>query len=130
MEIWIRVVLAANKVSKNDLQFGLFRWKEAREENQRGFTERWGFCFEIIFGLVSGQIQFQQILVMLDRLHSNKKDSDLLEIKLAGFVQMTLEVSTGDGKMEICPNFSNPRGTPETQKIKKQSCSKKQVIFA
>lgn len=32
---------------------------------------------------------------------------------------MTLELSTGDRKMEICPNFSNPRGTPETWKIKK-----------
>lgn len=85
-EMWITVVLAARELSKNDLQFGLLRWKKGREENWSGFTERWGFCFEIIFELVSGQILFQQILVMLCRLHSNKKDSDLLEIKLADFV--------------------------------------------
>lgn len=39
------------------------------------------FCFEIIFGLVSGQILFKQINSTL-----KEKDYDLLEIKLASFV--------------------------------------------
>lgn len=39
------------------------------------------FCFEIIFGLVSGQILFKQIDSTL-----KEKDYDLLEIKLASFV--------------------------------------------
>lgn len=40
-----------------------------------------GFCYEIIFGLVSGQILFQYIDSTL-----KEEKYDLLEIKLASFV--------------------------------------------
>lgn len=33
MEIWIRALLAVNKLSKNYFQLGLLRWKEEKEEN-------------------------------------------------------------------------------------------------
>lgn len=72
------------------------------------------FCFEIIFGLVSGQILFQQIDSTL-----KEKDYDLLEIKLASLVYITVEESRKDGKIEIFPIFSNLGGTPETQESKK-----------